>query len=80
MVHNTLWESNWVGGTIEYALKRSFYPFATCTDFVNSSLPGTFMTTYNDHIWFQTALYDPKIYPLGYQSFSSLGPKPQNFL
>lgn len=59
---------------IQYALKQSIYPFITCTDFVNSSLPRAFLTTYNGHIWFQTALYDPNMYPLVSQVFSPPGP------
>ena len=77
---NTPWESNWVGPTIQYAFKRSIYPFQTCTDIVTSSLTRTFMATYNGRIWFQTSLYDPKMYPLGSQDFSPPGPVTSKFL
>ena len=52
-------ESIWVGKTIQYTFKLSICPFTTCTDFINSRLPRTFMATHNDHIWFQTTLYAP---------------------
>ena len=80
MVPNTLRESNRVGGTIQYTFKQSIYPFQTCTDIVTSSLPWTFMATYKGHIWFQTSLYDPKMYPLWSQDFSPLGPVTSKFL
>ena len=81
MVPNTLRKSNWVGGTIQFALKRPNDRFTTCTDFINSILPRTFMTTNNDHIWFQTTLYDPEMYPLIYfKTFRHRAPKPPKFL
>ena len=77
---NTPWESILVGPTIQYAFKQSIYPFQTCTDIVTSSLTRTFMATYNGRIWFETSLYDPKMYPLGSQDFSPPGPVTSKFL
>lgn len=33
------------------------------------------MITYNDHMWFQTSLYDLKIYPIASQDFPIPGPE-----